>query len=62
MVDSLQLTAEKKVATPADWCKGGSCMVVPSVTPDEAKKIFPEHKVVQVPSGKEYLRPTPQPQ
>ena len=28
VIDSLQLTAVKKVATPADWRNGGSCMVV----------------------------------
>lgn len=60
-IDSLQLTAEKKVATPVNWCQGDFCMVLPSVSAEEAKKVFPEHKVVQVPSGKEYIRTTPQP-
>ncbi|KAK7070898.1 Peroxiredoxin-6 [Halocaridina rubra] len=62
VIDSLQLTAVKKVATPADWKEGGDCMVVPSISPDEAKTLFPKHKVHQVPSGKAYLRTTPQPQ
>merc|ERR1712226_93426 len=62
VLDSLALTAEKKVATPADWKKGGSCMVIPSLKTDEAKKLFSEVTVHQVPSGKEYLRTTPQPQ
>nr|UYO79716.1 peroxiredoxin 6 [Portunus pelagicus] len=62
VIDSLQLTSDKKVATPSGWCNGDNCMVLPSISPDEAKKMFPEHKVVQVPSGKEYIRTTPQPQ
>ncbi|KAK8377404.1 hypothetical protein O3P69_013793 [Scylla paramamosain] len=62
VIDSLQLTADKKVATPSGWCNGDNCMVLPSIPADEAKKMFPEHKVVQVPSGKEYIRTTPQPQ
>ena len=42
VIDSLQLTAEKKVATPADWQSGGSCMVVPSVKPEEVAGLFPK--------------------
>ena len=62
VLDSLQLTATKKVATPVDWKQGGQCMVVPSVSEEDAKKLFPEHKVTALPSGKKYLRLTPQPQ
>ena len=40
---------------------GGECMVLPMVTKDEATKLFPEHVVKSVPSGKEYMRITPQP-
>ncbi|KAL5011525.1 hypothetical protein ScPMuIL_010076 [Solemya velum] len=40
VVDSLQLTATHKVATPADWKPGDKCMVVPSVSAEEAKKMF----------------------
>merc|ERR1711970_1371441 len=61
VVDLLQLTAHKKVATPADWKQGSSCMVVPNISKEQAKQMFPQHKVHQVPSGKEYLRTTPQP-
>jgi len=61
VVDSLQLTATKKVATPVDWKNGGSCMVIPSIPKDQAASLFPNHKVHQLPSGKEYLRTTPQP-
>jgi len=61
VIDSLQLTALKKVATPVDWKEGGECMVVPSISAEQAKTMFPDHKVHQVPSGKEYLRTTPCP-
>ena len=40
---------------------GGECMVLPAVTKDEATKLFPEHVVKDVPSGKGYIRVTPQP-
>lgn len=62
VIDSLQLTATKKVATPANWQQGGDCMVLPSVSKDECDKIFPKHRVQEVPSGKKYLRFTPQPE
>lgn len=41
--------------------QGGSCMVVPSVSAEDAAKLFPKHEVKKVPSGKGYLRITPQP-
>jgi 1-Cys peroxiredoxin 6 len=63
VVDSLQLTATKKVATPVDWKQGGQCMVVPSVKQEDACKIFPSGVTTHiVPSGKQYLRTTPMPQ
>ncbi|CAG5119762.1 unnamed protein product [Candidula unifasciata] len=61
VIDSLQLTATKKVATPVDWKSGKECMVLPTVSNEEAKTLFPNMKTVQLPSGKEYLRLTPQP-
>jgi len=62
VIDSLQLTATKKVATPVDWQEGGECMVVPSVKPEDVEKLFPQGvTVAEVPSGKQYLRRTPQP-
>ena len=36
-------------------------MVLPTVTKDEATKLFPQHVVKDVPSGKEYIRVTPHP-
>jgi len=62
VIDSLQLTAKHKVATPVNWQVGQECMVVPSVSAEDAKTMFPKHKVVEVPSGKSYVRLTPQPQ
>lgn len=60
VVDSLQLTATQKVATPVDWEPGKPAMVVPTLSPEEAKQRFPKHEVRQVPSGKGYLRFTPE--
>jgi alkyl hydroperoxide reductase subunit AhpC len=57
VIDSLQLTANYSVATPADWKEGEDVIVVPAVTTEDAIKKFPKGvKVV-----KPYLRYTPQP-
>ncbi len=57
VVDSLQLTANYSVATPADWKHGEDVIVVPAVSTEDAIKKFPKGvKVV-----KPYLRYTPQP-
>jgi len=57
VVDSLQLTANYSVATPADWKVGEDVIVVPAVTTEDAVKKFPKGvKIV-----KPYLRYTPQP-
>ena len=57
VVDSLQLTANHSVATPADWKHGEDVIVVPAVSTEDAMKKFPKGvKVV-----KPYLRYTPQP-
>lgn len=57
VVESLQLTAEYSVATPADWKQGEDVIVVPAVSTEDAIKKFPKGvKVV-----KPYLRYTPQP-
>ena len=57
VIDSLQLTAYHKVATPANWNNGDDCVIVPSVTNEEIPGIFPKgYKEV-----KPYLRITPQP-
>nr|BAN21258.1 peroxiredoxin [Riptortus pedestris] len=62
VLDSLQLTDIKQVATPVDWKLGDSCMVLPTLSTDEAHGLFPAgFKTVQVPSGLDYIRITPQP-
>ena len=57
VVDSLQLTADYSVATPADWKEGEDVIVVPSITTADAIKKFPKG----VKEIKPYLRYTPQP-
>lgn len=57
VIDSLQLTANHSVATPADWKQGEDVIVVPAVSTEDAIKKFP--KGVRV--VKPYLRYTPQP-
>ena len=42
MIDSIQLTANHKVATPANWKYGDECIIVPAVSNDEAKTKYPE--------------------
>lgn len=43
VIDSLQLTDRKKVATPADWKPGEECLILPSITdPKELKERFPK--------------------
>lgn len=61
VLDSLQLTDKHQVATPADWKKGGDCMILPTLKPEEVKEKFPGFSSVMVPSGKNYIRITPQP-
>ena len=57
VIDSLQLTANYSVATPANWQAGEDVIVVPAVSTEDAFKKFPKGvKVV-----KPYLRYTPQP-
>ncbi len=57
VIDSLQLTAYHKVATPANWNNGEDCVIVPSVTNEEIPSLFPKgHTEV-----KPYLKITPQP-
>ena len=57
VIDSLQLTANHSVATPANWEKGQDCIVSPSIATADIPARFPKgHKVI-----KPYLRTTPQP-
>ncbi|HKH06443.1 MAG TPA: peroxiredoxin [Acidimicrobiales bacterium] len=57
VIDSLQLTANHKVATPADWNQGEDVIIVPAVSDEEAKERFPEGWEAKKP----YLRVTKQP-
>ncbi|XP_017543235.1 peroxiredoxin-6-like [Pygocentrus nattereri] len=62
VIDSLQLTAQKRVATPVDWKPGDRVMVPPSIPEEEAKCMFPAGVYTkELPSEKKYLRYTPQP-
>ncbi|XP_037625669.1 peroxiredoxin-6 [Sebastes umbrosus] len=59
VIDSLQLTAQKKVATPVDWKPGEKVMVIPSLSDAEAAELFPNGVTTkELPSGKKYLRYT----
>ena len=57
VIDSLQLTAKHKVATPSDWKQGGDVIIVPSVNDNDAKALFPNGWKTVRP----YLRVVPQP-
>lgn len=57
VIDSLQLTANYQVATPADWTLGEDVIIVPGVSNEEADKKFPKGYTTIKP----YLRKTPQP-
>ncbi len=57
VIDSLQMTAKHRVATPADWKQGEDVIISGSVTDDEAKKIYPQGWK----SPKPYIRIVPQP-
>ncbi len=57
LLDSIQLTAKYKVATPVNWKQGGDVIIAGSVSDEEAKKQFPQGWK----SPKPYLRITQQP-
>ena len=57
VIDSLQLTAKYKVATPANWADGDDVIIGSAVTDDEAKALFPQGWTTVKP----YLRVLPQP-
>ena len=56
VIDSLQMTAKHKLATPVNWKPGQECIIVPSVNDEEARKLYPNFR-----AEKPYLRYTPQP-
>ena len=56
VLDSLQLTMEYSLATPVNWQKGDECIIVPSVSDEQARQKFPNFRAV-----KPYLRYTADP-
>lgn len=56
-LDSLQLTSKHKLATPANWNQGDDVIIVPSVSDDEAKRLYPDGWAAPKP----YLRIVKQP-
>ena len=56
-IDSLKLTSGYQVATPVDWKHGDDVIIVPSLSPEEAKERFPGGWEEQTP----YLRLVPDP-
>ncbi len=57
VIDSLQLTAKHKVATPAQWQQGDDVIIAGSVSDDAAKEIWPDGWQATRP----YIRVVPQP-
>ena len=57
VIDSMQLTAKHRVATPVNWTQGENVIIVPAVSDDEAKTIYPDGWETLKP----YLRIVPQP-
>lgn len=57
VLDSIQLTAAHKVATPANWTPGGDVIIVPAVSDEEARAKYPDGWTAPKP----YLRIVPQP-
>jgi alkyl hydroperoxide reductase subunit AhpC len=56
VIDSMQLTAKHKVATPVNWKNGEDVIITPAVSNEEAAEKFPGYKTI-----KPYLRTTSQP-
>jgi len=57
VIDSMQLTAKHKVGTPVNWKQGDDVIILPSVSDDDAKKVYPQGWKTLKP----YLRVVPQP-
>ncbi len=57
VIDSMQLTAAHRVATPADWKHGEDVIIVPAISDEDAKGLFPNGWTTHKP----YLRTTKQP-
>ena len=57
MIDSLQMTAKHKVATPVNWKQGDDVIIAGSVSDPDAKKTYPQGSKAPKP----YIRIVPQP-
>ena len=57
VLDSLQITAKHRLATPADWRQGQDLVITPAVSDEEAAELFPGFT-----THKPYLRTTAAPQ
>ena len=57
LLDSCQLTAQKKVATPANWKQGEDVIILPAVSDEAAKEAYPDGWKSPLP----YIRIVPQP-
>ncbi|MYD84737.1 MAG: peroxiredoxin, partial [Acidobacteria bacterium] len=57
LLDSCQLTATKKVATPANWNQGEDVIILPAVSDAEAREKYPDGWQAPLP----YIRIVPQP-
>ena len=57
VIDSLQLTAKRKVATPVNWNQGDDVIIAGSVSDDEARELFGDWE-----APRPYIRIVPQPQ
>lgn len=57
VIDSLQLTTNYSVSTPADWKHGEDVIILPAISDEDAKQKFPKGFITKKP----YLRVTPQP-
>jgi hypothetical protein len=57
VIDSLQLTAERKVATPVNWQQGEDVIIAGSVSDEDARRLYPQGWKTPRP----YIRIVPQP-
>jgi alkyl hydroperoxide reductase subunit AhpC len=57
VIDSLQLTAQHKVATPVNWRRGDDVIILPAISNEDARKVFPKGWKAPKP----YMRFVPQP-
>jgi hypothetical protein len=57
VIDSLQLTAKHRVATPVNWKRGENVIIAGSVSDEEAREVFGEYR-----APRPYIRIVPQPQ